>query len=69
MTGNYPSTNWTESERLRLIGSIIQELDDHPMIRQDKKLFDIQERILFISTKSAKFLEANRKDIVEGKNV
>lgn len=57
------SSEWTDSERLWVVLKISEELKGYPYIPQSK-LLQFSERLEFLATASAGFLEANRKQII-----
>lgn len=58
------SKNWTATERMFLIANLEAELNAGNIT--GGKVFDLQERIHFLKTMPAEFLEANREAIIKG---
>ena len=67
-----PSPQWTDEERKRVVLDICKAMEkkskEHAFI-DPSKIFDLMERIRFILTEPAAFLEKNRKDILTGQPV
>ncbi len=63
-----PSKDWTNEERLAAIYSIIDEIDppNGEIVTDRQKIHDVSERVRFIATLPAEFLEANREAILRG---
>jgi len=64
-----PSSEWTQEERLELITYLAGQLHDYsqegrPLIRAGL-VYAITERVVFVATTPAKFLEGNREQILE----
>jgi CRISPR/Cas system-associated protein Csx1 len=57
------SSEWTDSERLWVVQKISEELRERSALRPNK-LFEFSERLNFLATASASFLEANRNQII-----
>lgn len=54
-----PSSEWTDRERLMLVAKIANR---HQFLMHSLDL----ERVKFLATMPAEFLEANRKQLIEG---
>ena len=63
-----PSKDWTEKERLDAIFSIVDEIDppNGEIVTDRRKIHDVSERVRFIATLPAEFLEANREAVLGG---
>lgn len=63
-----PSSKWKKTERVDVAVAIVRELSEkaNTGFVLPRDLIDYSERIEFVLTKSAMYLESNRKHILEG---
>jgi len=64
-----PSNHWTDKERRDTILEILNEIDPQdgrPVNFDREKVADVGQRIRFLASQSAEFLEVNREAILNG---
>ncbi len=60
-----PSTSWTPEERLKVISEVVEGINPNNVV-PSHVLFDVYERIKFLASTNAEFLERNRTSILNG---
>lgn len=63
------SKDWTQTERMFLIQKIAAEMTLNGYTLHGAKLLDVQDRIIFLTSESKEFLEANRETIINGHKI